>query len=170
MLASRLSPEKRPELALDTVRELAARGRNVRLAIAGAGPLDRRLRRAASHLPVDFLGFLTDREAYASLLASADVLLAPGPIETFGLAALEGLASGTPAVVNRASALPEVIGGAGAAVDGTASAFADGVESVLGRDGRERRLAARARAERFPWHATVARMRALHVESLAGAR
>ena len=34
------------------------------------------------------------------LLASADVALAPGPAETFGLAALEALACGTPVVVS----------------------------------------------------------------------
>lgn len=170
VLASRLSPEKRPELAIEAVRELAARGRRVRLVVAGAGPLDRRLRREARDLPVAFLGFVRDRRTYAALLASADVLLAPGPIETFGLAALEGLASGTPAVVNGASALPEVVGDAGMAAAGTPTGLADAVETVLSRDGRARRIAARERAEGYPWHATVARMRALHVGALAGQR
>ncbi|MDN4478410.1 glycosyltransferase [Demequina sp. SYSU T00039] len=170
VLASRLSSEKRPEIAVEAVRELAARGRPVRLVVAGSGPLDRRLRRRARDLPVEFVGFVDDRRTYAALLASADVLVAPGPIETFGLAALEGLASGTPAVVNRASALPEVVGAAGIGAEGTPDAFADGVEAILARDGRERRLAARSRAEELPWHATVARMRALHVGALAGLR
>ena len=60
---------------------------------------------SAKDVPVTFLGFVTDRELFAQLLATADAVVAPGPIETFGLAALEALASGTPAVVNAASAL-----------------------------------------------------------------
>ena len=170
VMASRLSPEKRPDLAVDAVRELTRRGRAVRLVVAGAGPLDRDLRRRARGLPVDFLGFVGDRRSFASLLATADVLLAPGPIETFGLAALEGLASGTPAVVNAASALPEVVAESGVAAAGTPVGFADAVETLLARDGRERRLAARARAECFPWETTVARMRAIHASALAGTR
>ncbi|MDN4476555.1 glycosyltransferase [Demequina sp. SYSU T00192] len=170
VLASRLSREKRPGLAIDAVRVLAARGRPVRLVVAGAGPLARPLRRAASGLPVELVGFVSDRAEFASLLASADVVIAPGPIETFGLAALEALASGTPVVVNAASALPEVVGEAGLAAAGTPEAFADAIEAMLARDGRDKRLAARARAVRFPWEATVARMRALHARALAGAR
>lgn len=41
--------------------------------------------------------------------------IAPGPAETFGLAALEALACGTPVVVRAESALPEVVGDAGPA-------------------------------------------------------
>ncbi|WP_062315851.1 glycosyltransferase [Demequina maris] len=170
VLASRLSREKRPDLAIDAVRVLRERGRPVRLVVAGAGPLARPLRRAASALPVELLGFVSDRDAFASLLASADVVVAPGPIETFGLAALEALASGTPVVVNAASALPEVVGDAGIAAAGTAEAFADAIETMLARDGRSRRVEARARAVMFPWTASVARMRAVHAGSLAVVR
>jgi alpha-1,6-mannosyltransferase len=46
------------------------------------------------------------------------VALAPGPAETFGLAALEALACATPVVVSADSALPEVAGEAGASVPG----------------------------------------------------
>src|SRR2546421_170646 len=83
--------------------------------------------------------------ALAGLLAAADVVLAPGPVETFGLAALEALACGTPVVVSASSALPEVIGAAGVAVAG--EDFADGVRTVLARPALERRAAARRRAE-----------------------
>ncbi|WP_062388337.1 glycosyltransferase [Demequina iriomotensis] len=170
VMASRLSREKRPDIAIEAVRELVSRGRPVRLVVAGTGPLEPRLRRAARGLPVEMLGFVADRARFAALLASADAVLAPGPIETFGLAALEALASGTPAIVNAASALPEVVGDSGLAASGTGAGFARAVEEVLARDGRERRLRARARAVLFPWSASVDAMRAIHARSLAGAR
>jgi len=167
LMASRLSKEKHPELAIEAVRLLTERGRKVRLVSAGTGNIETQMRVLAKGLPVTFLGFVTDATLFAQLLASADAVVAPGPIETFGLAALEALASGTPAVVNAASALPEVVGDAGEAAGGTPEAFADALEAVLARDADERREASRARAETMPWSATVERMLALHHASLS---
>ena len=96
-----------------------------------------------------FAGFLSGRADLATLLASADVAIAPGPAETFGLAALEALACGTPVVVSAESALPEVVGDAGASVPG--EDLAAGVRAVLARPERSRRAAARARAEQYDW-------------------
>ncbi|WP_262496069.1 glycosyltransferase family 4 protein [Nonomuraea sp. SYSU D8015] len=93
--------------------ELRRRGVPAVLAVAGDGPLRPKLMRLAGDLPVRFLGHIGDRDTLADLLATADVAIAPGPVETFGLAALEALASGTPVVVSRHSALPEVVGPAG---------------------------------------------------------
>ena len=161
VLVSRLSREKRPDLALRAVAELARRGRPANLAVAGDGPLRHRLERMPSGRPAAFLGHLA-RTDVARLLATADAVLAPGPVETFGLAALEALASGTPVVANNASALREVIGEAGVAVDGTAAGFADGVGRLFARRVAERRRAARCRAEGFGWDATVAGFLAAH--------
>jgi alpha-1,6-mannosyltransferase len=162
VMASRLSAEKRPGLALDAVAALRARGIPVRLVVAGDGPLAPALRRRAAALPVSFTGFLGSRTELAGLLAAADVVLAPGPIETFGLAALEALASGTAVVCHRASALPEVVGAVGAVASGTGAAFADAVQRLLDRPAAERRASARRRAERFSWQRTVDTMLALH--------
>ncbi len=167
LMAARLSTEKQPELAIDAVRLLHDRGEHVRLVSAGTGNVAPQMRERAKGLPVTFLGFVTDRDYFAQLLASADVVVAPGPIETFGLAALEALASGTPAVVNAASALPEVVADAGVAAEGTAESFADAIQAILGRDSRKRRSDARARAETMPWSATVDRMLDLHTSQLA---
>lgn len=166
LMAARLSTEKRPELAIDAVRLLHERGHKVRLVCAGTGNRAAAMRARAEGLPVTFLGFVTDRAYFASLLASADIVLAPGPIETFGLAALEALASGTPAVVNAASALPEVVADAGAAAEGTAENFAAAVLTLLERDPARRRTAARARAETMPWSATVDLLLALHASQV----
>ncbi|GAA2118205.1 glycosyltransferase [Actinomadura alba] len=152
---SRLSPEKRPERAVDTLAELRRRGVPAVLAVIGAGPRHGALVALADGLPIRFLGHVADRDLLAGLLATADVAIAPGPVETFGLAALEALASGTPVVVNRLSALPEVIGSAGVAADDHAAAYADAVEGLLDRPEHHRRAAARAQAERFDWQTAV---------------
>lgn len=153
--AVRLSPEKAPMRLVATVAELQRRGRRVRLIVAGDGPLRGRLQRAATGLPISFPGFIAGRGELSRLLATADAVIAPGPIETFGLAALEALAAGTPVVVDEASALPEVIGSAGLAVPGNSSSFASAVETLLELPSASLRAAARARAEEFPWQATV---------------
>jgi len=151
----RLSAEKKPQRSLTTLATLRADGLPVRLVVAGDGPQRPRLERRAARtgLPVTFAGFLPGRADLAALLASADVAIAPGPAETFGLAALEALACGTPVVVSAESALPEVAGGAGASVPG--EDLAAGVRAVLGRPEPARRAAARARAERYDWGTAV---------------
>jgi alpha-1,6-mannosyltransferase len=158
----RLSVEKKPHRSLAALAGLRAAGVDAVLVVAGDGPLRAGLERAARRrsLPVRFAGFITDPKNLATLLASADVVVAPGPVETFGLAALEALACGTPVVVSASSALPEVIGDAGIAVSG--EDFADGVRAILGRDPVARREAARARGEEFGWQASVAAFLAVH--------
>ena len=153
-MAIRLSPEKRPSIAVDAVAELVARGLDVQLVIAGDGPLRARLERRARGLPVTFAGHLPP-DGVAALLAGSDVALAPGPVETFGLAALEALACGTQVVVNRRSALPALIGSAGLAAHGTGPAFADAVEELLTRPVAAAAATARAQALRYDWRGTV---------------
>ncbi|MEG3636282.1 glycosyltransferase [Micromonospora palythoicola] len=153
---ARLSVEKRPELAVDALAQLRRAGVPAVLVMVGDGPRRTALQRRSADLPVTFTGFLPDRRALAAVLASADVVLAPGPVETFGLAGLEALACGTPVVVNATSALPEVVGPGGLAADGTPAAFAAAVGQLLSRPEAARRAAARHRAERFGWPAAVA--------------
>ncbi|MFG3552886.1 glycosyltransferase [Micromonospora sp. NPDC047557] len=159
---ARLSPEKRPELAVEALAELRRAGVPAVLVLAGDGPLRASLARRAAGLPVTFTGYLPDRATVAALLASADVVLAPGPVETFGLAGLEALACGTPVVVNAASALPEVVGSAGLAAYGSGASMAEAVIRLVARPEAARRRAARARAEEFGWPAAVAGFLRVH--------
>ncbi|MGW5639451.1 glycosyltransferase [Streptomyces sp. NPDC003832] len=161
---TRLSVEKRPGTALDALEALLARGRGAVLVVAGDGPLRARMEQRARErgLPVTFLGHVSDRTLLGALQASADVCLAPGPAETFGLAALEAMACGTPVAVSTSSALPEVVGSAGAAAADHGEGFADAVEDLLARSEAGRREAARARAECFGWDTAVAAFLAAH--------
>jgi alpha-1,6-mannosyltransferase len=148
----RLSVEKRVDRSVDALAALCDSGVDARLLIVGEGPMRRKLERQAARLPVSFTGFVDNRNEVAALLATADVALAPGPHETFGLAALEALACGTPAVVSRTSALREIVtsdSGAHAAND--PSSIARGVVDIIGRPLRRRRRDARRRAEQFTW-------------------
>jgi alpha-1,6-mannosyltransferase len=153
----RLSAEKKPRRSLDAVAALLRAGVPARLVVAGSGPLLPILRAEAEKrgLPACFLGFLGDPALLGALLATADVVIAPGPVETFGLAALEALASGTPVVASAESALSEVIGPAGIAAPGDGPAYADAVLALMERPADVRRTAAREQAELFPWATAV---------------
>jgi len=152
---SRLSAAKRPELAVDTVAALRNGKVPAVLVMAGDGTRRTALAYRGARLPVRFAGHISERPAVAALLASADVVLSPGPVETFGLATLEAMACGTPVVVNEQSALPEVVGDGGVAVPGTPEAFAGAVSGLMERPRVERRAAARAQAERYGWPKSV---------------
>ncbi|MCW2512209.1 MAG: glycosyltransferase [Mycobacterium sp.] len=155
----RLSVEKHAHRSIDTVAALRNSGVDAKLVVVGEGPLRARLERQAARLPVEFTGFIGCRDTVASILASADVALAPGPHETFGLAVLEALACGTPAVASRTSALAEILtAGSGAAADNDPDAIAAAVAKVIGMPESSRRHGARRRAEQFSWPSSAAGM------------
>lgn len=165
----RLSKEKRPDLAVRALRELLDAGVSARLTMVGAGPEEGRLKAMAAvgRLPVRFTGHVSDRAAVATLLATADVVLAPCPVEAFGLSVLEALACGTPVVTSTQGAAHELLTtGCGTAAPPRPSAIAAAVATVLGwHRGTARpsaQVAARRRAEQFPWPKTVAAMLAAH--------
>jgi alpha-1,6-mannosyltransferase len=129
VVCSRLTADKRPELAVDTLAALRAGRLPAVLAVAGDGPRRAALAYRSARLPVRFAGHITDRDELAALLASADVALAPGPVETFGLAALEALAAGLPVVATATGALADL--------EGDATLVAPGDVAALARAARE---------------------------------
>lgn len=166
----RLSVEKRVDRSIEAVGALHRAGVPARLVVAGDGPRRESLERRARTLPVlaggepavHFTGFISDRALVAKLLATADVSLAPGPHETFGLAALEALAAGTPVVASRSSALADIVTAeCGAVAADRPRAFAQAVTDVLAMPTSGRRRAARTRAEQFTWPRAVAGMLAV---------
>jgi alpha-1,6-mannosyltransferase len=161
----RLSPEKEPQRSIEAVEKLLADGVDARLVIIGNGPLWSKLRERSSGLPVDMLGYVADRKKVSAILASADISLAPGPLETFCLSALESLASGTPVVASESSAVGEFLrhtekNPAGAIAADNGSSFAAAIESLAFRPAL--RKVARTSAQRLPWDSTVTTMMQLH--------
>lgn len=165
----RLSPEKKPERSLQVLRELLSRGINARLVYIGSGPLHKKLYDSSRDIPVTFWGYVANKNLLAQMIASADVSLAPGPIETFCLAALESLASGTPVVASETSAVGEFLTqdngdfvGLTAANNG--AAFADAVQIILDEIKEDPTLSDRCRlqAEKFPWSATIHKLDTMH--------
>jgi N-acetyl-alpha-D-glucosaminyl L-malate synthase BshA len=80
------------------------------LVMVGDGPERVDAEAEARRLGVqDRVFFLGKLEAVAPLLASADLFLLPTQSESFGLSALEALATGVPVIGARAGGLPEVV-------------------------------------------------------------
>ena len=80
------------------------------LVMVGDGPDRHEAEEEAARLGVDRdVFFLGKIDAVAPLLASADLFLLPTQSESFGLSALEALASGVPVIGSRAGGLPEVV-------------------------------------------------------------
>src|SRR5690606_32345037 len=81
-----------------------------RLLLVGDGP-----ERAEAAAVADRLGlddrviFLGKQDTVAELLACSDLFLLPSESESFGLAALEAMASGTPVLATHVGGVPEVV-------------------------------------------------------------
>jgi glycosyltransferase involved in cell wall biosynthesis len=108
------------------------------------------------------------------VLPIAKLLLLPSDAESFGLAALEGMACGLPVIGTAAGGLPEVVEdgrhGFLRAV-GDVEGMAEAAMTLLRDEVRWRAFSAACRrraVEDFPTEATVARYRALYEETLEG--
>ena len=169
----RLSPEKKPERSIQALRELLARGVNARLVFIGSGPLHKKLYGSTRDIPVTFWGYVANKTLLAQMIASADISIAPGPYETFCLAALESLASGTPVVASDTSAVGEfLVTSEGKRIGLTAAnngaAFADAIAELLNLIKQEPSLKGdcRTQAENFPWSKTISDLHQLHIEKM----
>jgi N-acetyl-alpha-D-glucosaminyl L-malate synthase BshA len=106
---SSFRPVKRP---LDTVRILAAVNsrRPARLLLIGDGPEVPAVRREADRLQVgDRIRLLGNQVEVQPLLACGDVFLLPSAEESFGLALLEAMSCGLPAVTSDAGGLAQLV-------------------------------------------------------------
>lgn len=102
---------------------------------------------------VRLLGY-QEAETLAELLSGARLLLFPSLYEGFGLPVLEAMASGTPVVLSRSAALPEVAGQAGLQIDADdEQACADAMLQLIEDDAlwQQQQAAGLLRAGDFSW-------------------
>ena len=151
----RLEQRNGPDVAIDAFGQIAERAPDVRLLMAGDGPMRQELEARvppALRQRVDFLGAVYDRRP--ELLASSSVFLLPARAVGFSIMVLEAFAAGLPVV-----ALPGLgTNAAGAhwsnvvlAEDAGPAAFAAAVIDTLQRDQADRIARGRAIAEAYDW-------------------
>ena len=144
------------------------------LVMIGDGPdrvdAEEEARRLGVDKDVSFLGNLVD---VAPLLAAADLFLLTTDRESFGLSALEALASGVPVVGAGVGGLPEVVrhNETGMLCDvGDTAAMASAAIDLLRDPARWARMSAAAAADaraRFGMNEVVAQYEALYASALA---
>jgi glycosyltransferase involved in cell wall biosynthesis len=128
LLAQRLEPEKRSELALYAWQASGLSETGWTLRIAGDGHERGGLQELAERLGIagscEFLGQRTD---IGTLLAQASIFLAPRPDEPYGLSVVEAMAAGLPVVAAAGGGHLETVGRAdGAALYPPADTVAAG--------------------------------------------
>jgi glycosyltransferase involved in cell wall biosynthesis len=102
---------------------------------------------------VRFMGFVPNNELPA-LYSSAECMLYPSAVETFGLPPLEAMGCGLPVVASNRTSVPEIVGDAALCVDpDDTDALAAAIARVLDEPDLRRDLAARGqrRLGRFCW-------------------
>jgi alpha-1,6-mannosyltransferase len=127
LFAGRFAGDKHLDVLLGAWPEVA-RQTGAHLVLVGDGPSRSHFqRRYPGRGQVTWLSYLTDREALADLFAAADLYVAPSPSETFGLAAAEAMASGTPVLCADVGGVAERV-----AASGAGAVFASGEVGALG--------------------------------------
>jgi glycosyltransferase involved in cell wall biosynthesis len=101
IVVSRLTPQKRVSLAIETVAFLASCGHEMPLTVVGHGPERAALERLVDKLGITsfvrFTGAIPSAEV-PGYLARADLMIFPAQGEGFGLVAAEALMAGVPVV------------------------------------------------------------------------
>ena len=151
--AGRFTPEKQVETVLRAWPEVHRRT-SATLVLVGHGPMEAGLQRRFGHPGIVWRAFERDRARLADLLANAECLVAPGPAETFGLSALEALASGTPVVSVASGGAAELVERSGAGrlyPAGETDTCAAEVVALLGEAERLRPRARQYAESRHAW-------------------
>jgi glycogen synthase len=133
--AGRLVHEKGVQTLLRSVRPLRETHPGLRLAVAGTGVHEPKLRAQARRLriarAVDWLGFVPEAELPA-LLGAADAVVVPSLYEPFGIVALEAAIAGAPLVVAEIGGLRD-LAAAGVAATSFPAGDVDALTSAVGK-------------------------------------
>ncbi|MDQ6860293.1 MAG: glycosyltransferase [Verrucomicrobiota bacterium] len=106
LYVGRLTGEKNTQTLFDAFEMLTQRSAGFRLLVVGDGPEQARVHELTG---VTWLPYVSEPAQLATFYRAADLFVHPGVKETFGLAALESQACGTPVVGIRGTRMDEVI-------------------------------------------------------------
>lgn len=162
----RLVPEKGVNVLIGAVPRILSAHPNTKFIIVGEGYSREMLSSLAKFLGVEhkvyFTGYVSDGEV-KELLKLADVQVVPSIYEPFGIACLEGMASGIPVVVSDTGGLSEIVedGFTGLKVPpDNSDAIAYAVNRLLSNSALRESMSKRAReraVEKFSWR-TIANL------------
>jgi glycosyltransferase involved in cell wall biosynthesis len=139
------------------------------------GPTQRLIDRLSIGDAVRFVHGVGDEEL-ARIVASAEIACVPSLYEGFSLPTVEAMACGTPLVVSRAGAIPEVVGPEGLCADlvapGDVGELTAALEALIDDPARRARMGAAGRERalaRFGWRAVAETTAAAYREAIAAA-
>ena len=175
-MASADTPMKGVRTLLEAVAKLRT-DREVELVLVSrpvpGGPTERLVEELAIGDAVRFTSGLSDAEL-SGLLGSAEVMCVPSLYEGFSLPTAEAMACGTPLVVSRAGAIPEVVGPDGLCADqvppGDTEELAGALGALLAAPERREAMGAAGRArvlDRFGWPAVARSTADCYAEAVA---
>lgn len=149
VFTGRLSREKNLILMINAFAQVAARLSEAHLLMIGDGPQREELMRRAQKLGlsgrVTFTGFMERADLIGSgILGSCNLFLCTSKFETFGLSALEAIASGLPVVAVESQGVAELIDGNGLISSDQEKDIAENVIKILTNPEMEKRFGERS--------------------------
>ena len=139
---------------------LQASAPDMRVLLAGADHEADLLAQAEAHPNLQLLGYTLPQQL-AAYIKDAFALFYPTRYETFGIAAAEAMAVGTPVVTCRSTAVPEIVGDAGIYVNPESAAeAADAIANLLRDSSLWQKYSSLGieRAQSYTWQACVDRV------------
>ncbi len=112
LFLGRITMQKGPEYFIGAAKRVLEKVDNVKFLVAGSGDMARRMIELAAEMGIGsrvlFTGFLRGKDV-ERIFQMADLYVMPSVSEPFGIAPLEALVNGTPALISKQSGVSEVL-------------------------------------------------------------
>ena len=172
LAVGRFAAEKRQDVIIEAVRRSRHRD-EIRLVLSGWGPREAELRRLASGLPNGAEVSFLSREALLEEYRTADLFVHASEVELEGMAVLESMSAGVPALIADApeSAASKLALDGFTFPAGDAATLAAKIDTLIENPAKlaAARLLYRERARQFDFDASVARLVGLYRTVIDGA-